>query len=137
MVSPQDYAAHDRGPRKIDFVLRNLESIKVRGYRPPHRYTLSQSIVQRSLKGLNIPLYVTTHALRRTLPAAVVNLLKEWSVKELYANIEYEIDELRRDTKILELAKQEGIRCTFIHDKLLVEPGTIFTQQGKPFAVSD
>lgn len=30
VISPQDYVAHDRGPRKIDFVLRNLESIKVR-----------------------------------------------------------------------------------------------------------
>lgn len=38
--------------------------------------------------------------------------------------------------KILELANQEGIKCTFIHDKLLVEPGTLFTQQWKPFSVS-
>ena len=38
--------------------------------------------------------------------------------------------------KILRLANQEGIKCTFIHDKLLVEPGTLFTQQGKPYAVS-
>ena len=30
VISPQDYVAHDRGPRKIDFVLRNLKSIKVR-----------------------------------------------------------------------------------------------------------
>ena len=30
VISPQDYVAHDRGPRKIDFVLRNLKSIRVR-----------------------------------------------------------------------------------------------------------
>jgi deoxyribodipyrimidine photo-lyase len=77
-----------------------------------------------------------THTPRRTLPTGVIDLLKQWNAKELYANIEYEVDELRRDTKILELANQEGIKCTFIHDKLLVEPGTLFTQQGKPFAVS-
>ena len=40
VISPQDYVAHDRGPRKIDFVLRNLESIKVcqhdnQAYSPP------------------------------------------------------------------------------------------------------
>ncbi|KAF9653387.1 hypothetical protein BDM02DRAFT_3087670 [Thelephora ganbajun] len=117
VISPQDYVAHDRGPRRIDFVLRNLKSIK------------------RSLKELNIPLYVTTHTPRRNLPTGVIDLLKQWNAKELYANIEYEVDELRRDIRILELAKQEGIRCTFIHDKLVVEPGTLFTQQGKPFAV--
>lgn len=117
VISPQDYVAHDRGPRKIDFVLRNLKSIK------------------RSLKELNIPLYVTTRTPRRTLPACVVDLLKQWNAKELYANIEYEVDELRRDIDLLELAKQQDIKCTFVHDKLLVEPGTLFTQQGKPFAV--
>ena len=97
---------------------------------------LSWSHTQHSLKELNIPLYVATHTPRRTLPTSVVDLLKQWNAKELYANIEYEVDELRRDMKILELANQEGIKCTFIHDKLLVEPGTLFTQQGKPFAVS-
>ena len=81
-------------------------------------------------------MYVTTHTPRCTLPTGVVDLLKQWNVKELYANIEYEVDELRRDTKILELANRGGIKCTFIHDKLLVEPGTLFTQQGKPFSVS-
>jgi len=70
------------------------------------------------------------------LPTGVIDLLKRWNVKELYANIEYELDELRRDIKVLELANREGIKCTFIHDKLLVEPGTLSTQQGKPFAVS-
>ena len=29
VISPQDYVAHDRGPRRIDFMLRNLESVKV------------------------------------------------------------------------------------------------------------
>ena len=76
------------------------------------------------------------HTPRRTLPTGVIDLLKQWNAKELYANIEYEVDELRRDTRILELANQEGIKCTFTHDKLLVEPGTLFTQQGKHFSVS-
>ena len=30
VISPQDYAAHDRGARRIDFMLRNLRIIKVR-----------------------------------------------------------------------------------------------------------
>jgi len=31
VISPQDYAAHDRGARRIDFMLRNLSLLKV-GY---------------------------------------------------------------------------------------------------------
>jgi len=30
VISPQDYLAHDRGARKIDFTLRNLVLLKVR-----------------------------------------------------------------------------------------------------------
>lgn len=29
LLSPQDYVAHDRSKRRIDFVLRNLSEIKV------------------------------------------------------------------------------------------------------------
>lgn len=29
VISPQDYKAHDRGPRRIDFTLRNLAMIRV------------------------------------------------------------------------------------------------------------
>ena len=47
-------------------------------------------------------------------------------------NIEYEVDELRRGMKIRpELVSQGGIERIFIHGKLLVEPGTLFTQQEK------
>ena len=35
VISPQDYVAHDRGPRRVDFVLRNLKWIKVRSLRLP------------------------------------------------------------------------------------------------------
>jgi deoxyribodipyrimidine photo-lyase len=61
-------------------------------------------------------------------------LLDQWNVKNLFANIEYEVDELRRDIKICELAKAQGVKCHLIHDKLVVEPG-LSTQQGKPYVV--
>lgn len=54
---------------------------------------------------------------------------------QLFANIEYEVDELRRDLRICELAQDGGINTTFIHDKLVVEPGVLSTKQGKPFTV--
>jgi deoxyribodipyrimidine photo-lyase len=40
ILSPQDYTAHDRSPRRIDFTLRNLEMIKV-----PSSYFHNHSIV--------------------------------------------------------------------------------------------
>jgi deoxyribodipyrimidine photo-lyase len=53
----------------------------------------------------------------------------------LFANIEYEVDELRRDITVCNLAKDKGILPNFLHDKLIVEPGLLSTKQGKPFSV--
>jgi len=53
----------------------------------------------------------------------------------LFANIEYEVDELRRDITVCKLAKDNGILPNFVHDKLIVDPGLLSTKQGKPYAV--
>ncbi|KAH9964010.1 DNA photolyase, FAD-binding/Cryptochrome [Russula compacta] len=117
VLSPQDYAAHDRSPRRIDFTLRNL------------------SVLKDSLAKLNIPLHVSLHSQRRTLPSHVISLLQSVNVNRLFANIEYEVDEIRRDIAVCKLAKDNGILPTFVHDKLIVEPGLLSTKQGKPYTV--
>ena len=53
----------------------------------------------------------------------------------LFANIEYEVDELRRDIAVCNVANDRNILPTFVHDKLIVEPGSLSTKQGKPYAV--
>ncbi|TFY79970.1 hypothetical protein EWM64_g4035 [Hericium alpestre] len=117
VLSPQDYIAHDRSARRVDFALRNLSYLKSR------------------LSDLDIPLHVTVHTPRATLPSYVLSLLKAWNATRLYANIEYEVDELRRDVFVCEISRQEGISAQFVHDKLVVEPNVLHTQAGKPFAV--
>ncbi|KAJ7498792.1 FAD binding domain of DNA photolyase-domain-containing protein [Mycena latifolia] len=118
VLSPQDYVAHDRGPRRIDFTLRNLASIKV------------------SLADLHIPLHTVTQPNRRAIPRQVVSFLDDWNASALYANIEYEVDELRRDIQICDVAKSKGISATFVHDKCVVEPGVVVTgKDNKTYAV--
>ncbi|EIN10414.1 hypothetical protein PUNSTDRAFT_119399 [Punctularia strigosozonata HHB-11173 SS5] len=117
IISPQDYQAHDRSPRRIDFVLRNLWIIKER------------------LAELHIPLYIVTHVPRRTLSDFVILLLMSWRATRLYANIEHEVDELRRDVRISDLAADKKIRCLWVHDKLVIEPGILATKGGKTYTV--
>jgi deoxyribodipyrimidine photo-lyase len=50
--------------------------------------------------------------------------------------LEYELDEVRRDLRILELAKDWNVYCDFYEDKLIVPPYKVSTQQGKQFSVS-
>jgi hypothetical protein len=117
IISPQDYIAHNRSARRVDFTLRNLATIKA------------------NLATLHIPLHTVTHTPRRTLPNFVVSLLCTFNATRLYANIEYEVDELRRDIRICELAKLHGVKPVFYHDKCIIEPGLVKTQEGKTYTV--
>ncbi|KIO30217.1 hypothetical protein M407DRAFT_69379 [Tulasnella calospora MUT 4182] len=113
LFSVGDYRAHDRSPRRVDFVLRNL------------------NILKDSLAELHIPLHTFTVEKRKTVPNRIKDLMNEWDVKDLFINVEYEVDELRRDLKLLELSTAAGIRCSVYHDRCLVQPGQIKTKDGK------
>ncbi|KAL1706442.1 DNA photolyase, FAD-binding/Cryptochrome [Schizophyllum commune] len=117
VISPQDYAAHDRGARRIDFMLRNLRIIRIK------------------LDEMHIPLHVVTHSPRSTLPRRIISLLSLVGAHKLYANIEYEVDELRRDIQVCEFAKKDGMKATFVHDKCIVEPGVAVKKDGSYYAV--
>ncbi|KAJ7094646.1 FAD binding domain of DNA photolyase-domain-containing protein [Mycena belliarum] len=118
LLSPQDYVAHDRGPRRIDFTLRNLASIK------------------GSLAALHIPLHTSTQPNRRAVPHEFVSFLERVNALTFYANIEYEVDELRRDLQVCDAAKSQGISAKFVHDKCVVEPGVVVTgANNKTYAV--
>lgn len=90
---------------------------------------------QKSLDELHIPFHIITHSPRRAIPSKVISLLELWGATKLFANMEYEVDELRRDIKTCELAKKNDIQCVFMHDKLIVRPGELKTKGGKQYAV--
>ncbi|KAK0570098.1 DNA photolyase phr1 [Tilletia horrida] len=118
VLSPNDFKAHDRSPRRIDFTLRNL------------------AVIRDQLKELNIPLVVHTHTDARTKVAAkVVDLAHEWGCGAIYGNLEYEVDELWRDSQVIDLAKEKSIHVSFLDDAYVVPPGKISSKQDKPYSV--
>jgi deoxyribodipyrimidine photo-lyase len=83
-------------------------------------------ILQRDLGQFDIPLHIETIERRSEIPAKVVELMKNWNAAELYANIEYEVDELGRDEKLIKEAEASSqLLVNFMHDQCVVEPGTI------------
>ena len=116
-VSPQDFEAHLTAPVRVDFILRNLEVLK------------------RDLAELDVPLYVETVEKRRNVPARLGDLCKEWGANHVYANIEYEVDELRREAKLTREMLEEGVAFNAVHDTCVVEPGKIMTNAGGQMAV--
>ncbi|KAG1731169.1 DNA photolyase, FAD-binding/Cryptochrome [Suillus occidentalis] len=117
VLSPQDYIAHDRSKIRIDFVLRNLSRMK------------------DELAELNIPLYTITHTPRKTIPTRVISVLQALQATQLFANIEYEVDELRRDIEVCSLAQSAGIRPTYVHDRCIIEPGVVKTKEGRTYTM--
>lgn len=89
--SPQDLTAHLISPARVDFTLRNLK------------------VLQQKLDNLDIPLYMETQEQRRNVPGRIAELCERWGASHLFANIEYEVDELRRKAKLVRLFADKGV----------------------------
>ncbi|CBQ71357.1 related to deoxyribodipyrimidine photo-lyase PHR [Sporisorium reilianum SRZ2] len=118
VITPADYSAHDRGARRIDFVLRTLASLKTQ------------------FDELDIPFVVYTHSGARTkVGEKVFDLCAKYSVSQLTANIEYEVDELWRDIGMLKAASAQNVAFSLFHDCYVVPPGRVRTNDGRPYSV--
>ncbi|CAM1504431.1 Fc.00g020220.m01.CDS01 [Cosmosporella sp. VM-42] len=117
IVSPQDYEAHLRSPARVDFMLRTLEVLK------------------QDLAKLDIPLYVETVEKRKKIPDRILELLDEWGANHLFANMEYEVDELRREASMVRDFAENGKSFEVVHDTCVVPPGSLRSGQGRQYAV--
>jgi deoxyribodipyrimidine photo-lyase len=117
ILSAQDWEAHLVSPAKCDFELRSL------------------AVLQRDLAALNIPLHFEVVDDRKRIPQKIIDLCVAWKASKVYCNIEYEVDELRRDTKLVKMCYKEGISFYPQHDDCIVPPGRLKTGGGKQFAV--
>ncbi|KAH8905786.1 hypothetical protein BR93DRAFT_969018 [Coniochaeta sp. PMI_546] len=117
VLSPQDYEAHLTSPVRLDFMLRSLRVLK------------------DDLAKVDVPLWIETIEKRSAVPARIVELLQEWGASHLYANMEYEVDELRREAKMVRLCAERGIAMEVVHDTCVVPPGRLKSGTGNQYAV--
>ncbi|KAF8455841.1 photolyase [Terfezia claveryi] len=118
LVSPQDYEAHIKSPARVDFILRTLE------------------VLRKDLDNLHIPLWVEVVEDRKNTGKRVMQLMDKWNASHIFGNMEYEVDELRRDARIVNMALKKNIDFTVVHDSVIAPPGALLTKgTGKPFMV--
>ena len=117
IISPQDFEAHFTAAVRVDFILRNLEHLR------------------QELAKLDIPLYVETVEKRKKVPVRLLELFKEWDTSNVFCNIEYEVDELRREAGLMKTCLAEGISFEAVHDSCVVEPGQLRTNAGGQLSV--
>ncbi|KAH0435424.1 DNA photolyase [Colletotrichum camelliae] len=117
IISPQDFEAHLTAPIRVDFMLRTLH------------------ILREDLAKLDIPLYVETVEKRKRIPDRIAELMGQWGASHLFANMEYEVDELRREAKMVRMFADKGLSYEVLHDTCVVPPGQLTSGSGKQYAV--
>ncbi|KAI1420675.1 deoxyribodipyrimidine photo-lyase [Xylaria sp. FL1777] len=117
ILSPQDFEAHLTAPVRVDFMIRTLH------------------IIKRDLDALDIPLYVEIVEKRKDIPSRIIEFMEEWDANHLFVNIEYEVDELRREARMVKMCTERGLAMEVFHDTCVVPPGALHSGSGKQYAV--
>ncbi len=109
-----EFRWHGTSPARVDFIFETL------------------MLMQSDLKKLEIPLVFLDAANRDEIVPTVANFIKDNDISHVFANHEYEVDELRRDIKLLKATRAQ---VSLRHDQCVVEPGTVMTGGEKPMKV--
>ncbi|KAF2021606.1 Cryptochrome/photolyase FAD-binding domain-containing protein [Aaosphaeria arxii CBS 175.79] len=107
---------HGTSPARVDFMLEALR------------------IMQKDLESLHIPLVFLNAEKRQDYVPVILDFIKEQGVSHVFANYEYEVDEIHRDIKAVQ-ASGSAVQVSLFHDQTIVEPGTFNTSSGKPMKV--
>ena len=117
VVSPGEWAEHDFAPAKVDLMLRTLRELSA------------------SLARLNIPLVLAHAATRRDVPGVVLAAANRHRCHSLHFNVEYELNERRRDEQTIGLFGSVGLEAKGHDDQCLATPGEVRTGEGRYFTV--
>ncbi|KAJ3012945.1 hypothetical protein HKX48_005995 [Thoreauomyces humboldtii] len=120
LVNEHEWSGHDMAGVRADFVLRNLACLK-----------------QALAEELDIPLVVKvmSEADPTTSSNAVVETARALGASQLHYNHEYEVDEMKRDTRVFRLLTDAGIEPHAYHDQCVMEPGSVRTKEGNVYKV--
>ena len=114
---PAELAWHGTSPARVDFLLEGVR------------------VLRDELKARHIPLVVLRADARADIVPRVAGFVREHGASHVFANFEYEVDELRRDVKFVEALRDDDVQVAVHHDQTVVEPGTMLTGAGTPMKV--
>ncbi|MCJ1448004.1 MAG: hypothetical protein MMC23_008517 [Stictis urceolatum] len=119
LFSPKDIEWHGTSPARTDFLLESLKLLK------------------QQLAEMYIPLVIIVAEQRKEKGTKLLEFVKENEISHVFANIEYEIDELRRDVNLYERLEKEklDVALELYHDQTVIEPLKLTTGGGGPHKV--
>ncbi|QKX17445.1 deoxyribodipyrimidine photo-lyase [Microbulbifer sp. YPW1] len=117
IATPQTWSSHGDGDNVVAMRLRSL------------------AVLQRALAEKQIPLYFLELNTFAEVPQALVQIADKLKVDALFANAEYPLNELRRDTAVRAALKEVGVPVEYCTDRTLIPPGSLTTNSGDGFKV--
>lgn len=118
VYSEEDFRSHSVSPFQLRYRLKSLE------------------IVKQDLKKKNIPLYTLNVDKKKDINSSILKFLKDYEISHLFANIEYEVDELRQFIDLTKSLLENKISFQPFHDTCVVKPGELATKsKGTQYAV--
>lgn len=117
------------------YCLPDLQSHSISSWRLQYQLrALTQ--LQNDLKQKNIPLFVLNVVEKKDIAKSVIDFLQKYKVSHLFANIEYEVDELRLYAKLVKSLLKKEIDFNPQNDTCVVIPGELKTKsKGTQYAV--
>lgn len=116
-ITPEQWQRHQKSLWQIDLILRAIVAL------------------QQQLAKLNIGLVVRTAATFAEQTSDVLALCQQQRVSDIFANLEYLVDETQRDTEVSQRGAQQGVTSHWYDDRTIVAPQQIVTHQGQPYKV--
>jgi len=116
-ICPEQWAEHDWGLPKVDFLLRNLAEL--RGV----------------LEERRIPLRIVTTQRFDGVPGELLAVAESCGCGSVWFNREYEVNERRRDEAVREAFEGRGLGVHSYTDKVHFEPGAVRTKEDNWYTV--
>lgn len=87
-------------------------------------------ILKKDFVVLDIFFWVEIVKKRKEILSRIVELMGEWGVSYLFVNMEYEVDELRRDVRMVRLLVKRGFVMDVLYDICIVLLGRLISGSG-------
>ncbi|ASP38673.1 deoxyribodipyrimidine photo-lyase [Bacterioplanes sanyensis] len=121
-LTQQQWQQHGLGQRKWQLLINSLHGL------------------QQHLHDLNIPLLVLNsgdfHSSVDDVKALIQRLASsDMPVSDVNFNLEYEVNERKRDIELQRWCQQQNIGVNKFHDQCVIPPGEVVTRQQQPFKV--
>lgn len=116
-LTPKQWDEHKVSPAKLSLLMRQVRALAT------------------DLKKLNVPLLVLNTKEFANTASHLVSIAKNLAATQVFFNIEYEINEIRRDEQVIQALAKAGVAAQRLHDQCMVQPGAILNGTGESYKV--